>query len=146
MSLGDLTKLPAMVLCLGEPLGDFCNVGCCCCFSSLEVFTFLGYFSLPPALHPGFSGPWRLWALPWLLLVALFFARLFCHIFTTSPMVSSGHFLLTGVFLPFTPSPHVWHILWLRCWQEHPIQGPPLCLPSQSFPLWLTHGFELIIL
>ena len=28
-------------------------------FTSLEVFTFPGYFSLPPALHPGFSGPWR---------------------------------------------------------------------------------------
>ena len=28
-------------------------------FSSLEVFTFPGYFSLPPALHPGFSGPRR---------------------------------------------------------------------------------------
>ena len=29
------------------------------CFSSLEVFTFPSYFSLRPALHPGFSGPRR---------------------------------------------------------------------------------------
>ena len=28
-------------------------------FSSLEVFTFTGYFSLPPAIHLGFWGPWR---------------------------------------------------------------------------------------
>ena len=28
-------------------------------FSLLEVFTFPGYFSLPPVLHSGFSGPWR---------------------------------------------------------------------------------------
>ena len=56
-SYANSTKLPAMVLCSGEPPGGFCDVGCCCCFSSLEVFTILGYFSLPPALHPGFSGP-----------------------------------------------------------------------------------------
>ena len=47
-----------MILCLGEPPGGFCDVGCYC-VSSLEVFTFLGYFSLPPALLSGFSGPWR---------------------------------------------------------------------------------------
>ena len=43
-------------------------------FSSLGVFTFLDYFSLPPALHPGFSareGLHQIWALPWLLSVAL---------------------------------------------------------------------------
>ena len=74
MSLGDLTELPVMVLCLGEPPGGFCDVGCCC-FSSLELFTFQGYFSLPPALHPGFSGLWR--PPPWLLLVALFLPGFF---------------------------------------------------------------------
>ena len=58
-SYANSTKLPAMVLCLGEPPGGFCDVGCCCCFSSLEAFTIPGYFSLPLALHPGFSGPWR---------------------------------------------------------------------------------------
>ena len=36
----------------------------------------------------------QLWALPWLLLIAL----LFHHIFTTSATVLSGHFLPTGVF------------------------------------------------
>ena len=70
-------------------------------FSSQEVFTFLGYFSLPPALHSSFSGLWRL---PPALssTLAIFgcftFARLFHHIFTTSGKVLSGHFLPTGVF------------------------------------------------
>ena len=35
-----------MVPCLGEPPGDFCDVGCRCCFSSLEVFTFSGLLFL----------------------------------------------------------------------------------------------------
>ena len=41
---------------------------------------FSDYFSLPPALQPGFSARESLhglWALPWLLSVALLFARLF---------------------------------------------------------------------
>ena len=63
-------KLPAMVLCLGEPPGrfllllffihfyssfccHFCSSFCCCCYS----FHFQA--ALPPALHSGFSGPWR---------------------------------------------------------------------------------------
>ena len=49
-------------------------------------------------------------------------------------------------FLPCTPSPNFGTFLWLRCRQEHPIQDPPLCLPSQSCPFWLTHGLELLIL
>ena len=48
-----------MVLCLGEPPVGFCDIGCCCCFSSLEVFMFPHYFSLPLAHHLGFSGLWR---------------------------------------------------------------------------------------
>ena len=59
MLLGNLTKLPEMEFCLGEPPAGFCDVACCCCFSSLQVFTFPAYFSLPPALHLGFSGQWR---------------------------------------------------------------------------------------
>ena len=37
-------------------------------------------------------------------------------------------------FLLCTSSPHFWYILWLRWGQEHHIQHPPLCLPSQSCP------------
>ena len=63
MFLGDFCKLnktPKNGTCLGKPPGGFCDVGCCCCcFTSLEVFMFPGYVSLPLALHPSFSGPWR---------------------------------------------------------------------------------------
>ena len=36
----------------------FCYVGYCCP-SFIVVFKFLSYFSMPPALQPGFSGLWR---------------------------------------------------------------------------------------
>ena len=96
------TKLSLMVLFFGEPLGGFCDVGCwCCCFSSLVVFMFPGYFYLPPALHPGFSGPWR----PPLSLsstLATFgcftFARIFRHSFTASATVLSGIFYPQAFF------------------------------------------------
>ena len=70
-------------------------------FCSLEVCTFLGYFSLPPALHPSFSGPLR--PPPALIsTLATFgcftFARLFRHSFTVSATVLSRPFLPTGVF------------------------------------------------
>ena len=40
--------------CLGEPPGGFCDVGC---HFVLLFISFLGYFTMPPALHPSFSGP-----------------------------------------------------------------------------------------
>ena len=46
ISLGNLTKLPAMVLCLGEPPEGFCDVGCCCSFSSISSEVYPGYFWL----------------------------------------------------------------------------------------------------
>ena len=76
-------------------------------FSSLEVFTFLDYFSLPPALHPGFSGPWRpppALSSTLTTFCCFTFARLFRHSFTTSATVLIGHFLPTGAFyLTFLP-------------------------------------------
>ena len=58
-----------MLLCLGEPPVRF--LCCCCSFwcvsSFVDVLHFLvvllhslpGYFTMSPALHSGFSGPWR---------------------------------------------------------------------------------------
>ena len=116
-------------------------------FTSLEVFTFPGYFSLPPALHPGFSGPWR--PPPALSsTLATFgcftFARLFRHSFTASATVLSGRFLPAGIFDLKLLHRHFWQVLWLRGGQEHPIQYFPLCLPSELSLLadawtWTTH-------
>ena len=65
------------------------------------------------------------------------FSRLF--IFTASATVLSEHFLPTGVFYPTLLR------LSLRWGQEHPIQDPPLCLPSQNCPFRRMHGFELFM-
>ena len=50
MFLGDFCKLnktPSDGTCLGEPPGGFCDVGCCCCFTSLEVFHSLFFDVIP---------------------------------------------------------------------------------------------------
>ena len=56
-------KLPAMVLCFGEPPVRFL---CCCCSFLMCFFicrcsfhSFPGYFTMSLALHPGFSGLWN---------------------------------------------------------------------------------------
>ena len=84
-----------MLLRLGEPRVRF--LWCWlllffihCCSSFIDVFAFPSYFSMPPALHPGFSGPWRfppaLNSIPWLLWIAFAFSS------TASATVLSGHF------------------------------------------------------
>ena len=97
-----LTKTPSDGTSLGEPPGNFSDVGCCCCcFTSLEVFTFPGYFSLPQALHPGFLGQWGSPpALSSTLATFGFFtfAKIFRHSFTASVTVLSWRFLPTGAF------------------------------------------------
>ena len=53
----NLTKLPAMVLAWEKLKEVFVMLLVVVVFTSLEVFAFSGYFSLPPAFHPGFSDP-----------------------------------------------------------------------------------------
>ena len=48
------SKTPSDDTCLGEPPGGFCDVGC---HFVLFFISFPGYFTMPPALHPSFSGP-----------------------------------------------------------------------------------------
>ena len=57
-------KLPAMVLAWENLQEVFVILVVVAVFTSLEVFTFPVYFSLPLALQPSFSGPVK--GLPWL--------------------------------------------------------------------------------
>ena len=137
-----------MVLCLGELPGGFYDVGCCCCFFSMEIFTFPGYFSMPPTLHPSFSGLWR--PPPALSsTLATFgcftFARLFCHSFIASATVLSGHFLSTGAFLTYAPSPTFLARFVTQMWAgiPHPESSSVPALTELSLPAgawtWTTH-------
>ena len=147
--LGDLTKLPAMVLCLGEPPADVFDVDCCCCF--FPYWRFLRFrTTFPCHRHSNLAsqvreGLHQLWALPWLLSVALYLPdfsvtvlpraqQFWLGIFYTQALFTLRSFLtcLTGFVT--------------QCRQENPIQVPPLCLPSQSCPFRLTQGLELLIL
>ena len=101
MSLGDLTKLPAMVLCLGKPPG-VCDFGCCsCCFPHWRFLRFRATFpchrQATLASQPR-EGLHQLWALDWLISIAFSSARFFCHSFTASATVLRGHVLLTGFY------------------------------------------------
>ena len=69
------TKLPAMVLCLGEHPGGFCDVGCCCVVFLTGGFYVSGLL-FPCHRHSTPASQTReglhwLWVLPWLLSVAL---------------------------------------------------------------------------
>ena len=108
-------------------------------FSSLEVFTFPGYFFLPPTLHSGFSDPegfQQLWALPWPLSVALLLPGFFV---TVLPLGVQAFFTLRSF-------PRILASFVTQMRQEHAIQHPHLCLPSQSCPFLQTHELELLIL
>ena len=69
-----LNKTPRDGACLGELPGGFCDVGCCCCFSHWRFLRFRTTFlchwhsTLASQAREGFH---ELWALPWLLSVAL---------------------------------------------------------------------------
>ena len=140
-----------MVFCLRDPPRGFCDVGCCCCccyFSSLEVFTFPGYFSWPPVLHPSFSGPWRS-PLTLSSTLATFgsftFARFFRHSFTASATVLSGHFLPTDVFCLTLLHWHFWHVFvtQMRAGTPHPGSSSVSALIELPFLAdawtWATH-------
>ena len=116
-------------------------------FSSLEVFTFLGYFSLPPALHTDFSGLWRS-PLALSSTLATFgcftFARIFRHSFTASATVLSGRFLPTGGFY-LALLPHILARFLTQMWARTPHTGSSsvpdlteLSLPTDTW-LWTTH-------
>ena len=135
-----------MVLCLGEPPRGFCDVGCCY-FPHSRFLSFRATFPCHQHSTLAFQvseGLHQLWALRWLLSVALILPGFSVTILPRALRFWEGIFLPTGVFYLTLIHRHFWHVLWLRCGQEHPIQDPPLCLPSQSCPFRLTHGLELL--
>ena len=95
-----------MVLCLGEPPGRFLFVVVysVLLFILLLLFfiSFPGYFTMSPALQPGFSGPWR--PPPALSSIPITFD---CLAFscTANATVLSGDFFTHRRFLPYAPSP-----------------------------------------
>ena len=56
---------------------------------------------MPPALRPGFSGPW---GPPLALSSTLATLIAFAYSSTAGATVLSGHFLTTPAFLPYSPS------------------------------------------
>ena len=150
------TKLPAIAVCLGEPPVGFCDVGCCycccCCFPHWRILhfraTFLATGTPPWLLRPVkastsselYPGYFRL----------LYFCQAFPSQFYRECYGFEWAFFTHRHFLPYAPSPiflaHFVTQLRAGCGQEHPIQDPPLCLPSQSCPFQLAHGLELLIL
>ena len=150
MSLGDfLTKLPAMVLCLEESPGGFCDGGCCCCFPHWRFLCFQVTF--PCHWHSTLAsqareGHQQIWALLWLLSVALLFTRFFRHIFTASTTVLSGYFFTHRRFLTL----HSFPTFLARSYDSDTGNNTPPRILLWAYlhrvvPFQLTHGLELLI-
>ena len=82
-----------------------CFSFCCCIFIS-----FPGYFTISPALHPGFSGPWK--PPPALSSTPTTFGCLFFLIYRERYGFERA-FFTHRCFLPYAPSRHFWRNLLL---------------------------------
>ena len=82
-----------------------CFSFCCCIFIS-----FPGYFTMSPALHPGFSGPWK--PPPALSSTPTTFGCLFFLIYRERYGFERA-FFTHRCFLPYAPSRHFWRNLLL---------------------------------
>ena len=129
-----LNKTPSNGTFLGEPPEGYCDVGCCCCFTSPEVFhPFLFDVMLPWAiarfLHPfyTFSSAHRRAVRDTFILTFLVFFVTDC--FTTSATVLSERFLSTDDFYLALLS-HILVRFVTQMRARTPMQGPHLCLPS----------------
>ena len=118
-------------------------------------FSFPGYFTMPLALHPDFSDPWRFsLALIYTLAISLLLPDLFLLLLTFLFIICLNllrdlHFW-EGFFLParvfnLTLLSHILTHVWLRLEQNDPAQDLPLYLLSESCPYRVAHDFELFI-
>ena len=103
-----------------------CFSFCCCIFIS-----FPGYFTMSPALHPGFSGPWK--APPALSSTPTTFDFLFFLIYRERYGFERA-FFTHRCFLPYAPSRHFWCNLLLSRLPWEPVVIP-----------WNLQGFILIL-
>ena len=144
-------KLSAMLLCLGEPPVRFLFLSCCSflmcifiCRSSLFCFcTFIWFpdsFTMSPALHLGFSDPWR--PPPALSFTLTTFDCLFFFIYRKRYGFEWAFFTHRR-FLPYAPSWYFWHNLLLSRLPWEPavipwnLQGFILILKTQTRPICL---------
>ena len=118
-------------------------------------FSFPGYFSMPLALHPDFSDPWRFpLALIYTLAISLLLLDLYLLLLTflfiiCLNLLRALHFW-ESFFLParvfnLTLLSHILTHLWLRSEQNNPVQDLSLYLLSESCPYQVAHDFELFI-
>ena len=103
-----------------------CFSFCCCIFIS-----FPGYFTMSPALHPGFSGPWK--PPPALSSTPTTFGCLFFLIYRERYGFERA-FFTHRCFLPYAPSRHFWRNLLLSR-----LPWEPAVIP------WNLQGFILIL-
>ena len=144
-------KLSAMLLCLGEPPVRFLFLCCCSflmcifiCRSSLFCFCifiwFPDSFTMSPALHLGFSDPWR--PPPALSFTLTTFDCLFFFIYRKRYGFEWAFFTHRH-FLPYAPSRYFWHNLLLSRLPWEPavipwnLQGFILILKTQTRPICL---------
>ena len=142
-----------MVLCLGEPPGGFCDVGCgccccCCCFTHWRFLRFRAIFPCHRHSTPASQareGLHRLCTLRWLLSVALSFARLFTSQFYRERYGFEWAIFSHRCFLPYAPSPTFLEqfVTQMRVGTPHPgsssVPGlTELSLPADAWA-WTTH-------
>ena len=108
------------------------------------AFTFPGFFSMPPALHPGFSSLWR--PPPALSsTLASFDCFTFPSLFYRKRYGFEWAFLTTGIFY-LTLLPGICHnlllsrLVWEPAVLPWKLQGLPLRFKTQTWPIYL---FEL---
>ena len=127
--LCDLTKTPSN----GTLLGRICSkvfLMLVVVFHFVVVLhSFPGYLAMPPAFHPGFSGPWR--PSPDLSSTLATFDCL-CFFIYCRRYDFRGIFYTQVFFLPYVASPNFWFIL--RLWRP-PWEPPVLPWSLQGF-IW----------
>ena len=141
ISLGEFSKTPSDGTCLREPPGGVCDVGCCFWPHSRFFISLLFDVIRHPSVdyRQGFYTPFYTFSPAHRRAIRDTFILTFLG-FSFLPRVLR---FWVSVFYPRAFFYPTLLRLWLRWGQEHPIQDPPLCLPSQSCPFRLTHGLEL---